>query len=62
MFAVVWPLLGADILGGHGLRWNAIRRPAPRVPLQELGSVTRLSLRIVPLARIIGGVRALFAN
>jgi len=63
MFAVVWPLQGqrtadADILGGHGLRWHAIRRPAPRVPLQGHGSVARLPLRIVPLARVLCGVRA----
>jgi len=67
MFAVVWPLLGqrpadATTLGGHGLRWHAIRRPAPRVPLQGLGLVTRLPLQIVPLARVLCGVRAFPAD
>ena len=64
-FAVLWPLLGqcsadANLLGGHGLRWHAIRRPAPRVPLQGLGTVTRLPLQVVPLpvARVLCGVRA----
>ena len=67
MFAVVWPLLGqspadATTLGGHGLRWHAIRRPAPRVPRQGLGSVTRLPLQVVPLARVLCGVRAFPAD
>jgi len=60
---VVLPLLGqrpadANLLDGHGLRWHAIRRPAPRVPRQGLGSLIRLPLQVVTLARVLCGVRA----
>ena len=64
---VVWPLLGqrpadANLLDGHSLRWQAIRRPAPRAQRQGLGSVTRLPLQVVTLARVLCGVRAFPAD
>ena len=51
-----------NLLDGHGLRWHAIRRPAPRSPRQGLGSVTWLPLQVVTLARVLCGVRAFPAD
>lgn len=63
MFAVVWPLAGqasadADKLGGNGMQFSAIRRPAPRVAGGggAAAVATRPPLQVFPLSQVLCAV------